>query len=475
MSAIDASIAMRARGVQLDNPMDVMGKAMSLRDMAGRQQLQQMQIDQSQRAMEQERTLGELYRNNVNPDGTVNRQGVLGAAAERGLGARIPGIQKQFAEADKASADVNETRAKTTKTELDVALERTRASAGVLQSLLVNPNTTHQDVINAMAGMVQNGLISAEQGQQAIRELPGDPVRLRQHLMQKGIEVMSAKDRLEALTPKLTEVDSGKVKSFVDTNPLTNPGGPKPIQKVTTPGEDLSASTQIRGQNVSAETQRRGQNMSDARAREANALTREANQNVYDPERGVLVNRATGLARPAATIDGTPIGRKPKDMTDAQSKALLFGARMKASNEILDKLAEKGTNMPSVIKLAADRVPLIGDATGAIANTVVASKAQQQVEQAQRDFINAVLRRESGAVISDSEFLNARKQYFPSVGDTPEVIAQKRQNRREAERLILAEVPIARQYEINPMGVPPAQDFSLPPDIADIIKKHGGK
>ena len=38
---------------------------------------------------------------------------------------------------------------------------------------------------------------------------------------------------------------------------------------------------------------------------------------------------------------------------------------------------------------------------------------RQKYEQAQRDWVNANLRKESGAVISDSEFANASKQYFP--------------------------------------------------------------
>ncbi|MGB0855392.1 MAG: hypothetical protein ACPGSI_18995, partial [Pikeienuella sp.] len=43
-----------------------------------------------------------------------------------------------------------------------------------------------------------------------------------------------------------------------------------------------------------------------------------------------------------------------------------------------------------------------------------------------------ILRRESGAVISDEEFENANVQYFPVPGDSPEVIAQKRRNRENA-------------------------------------------
>jgi len=69
------------------------------------------------------------------------------------------------------------------------------------------------------------------------------------------------------------------------------------------------------------------------------------------------------------------------------------------------------------------------------------SKDQQSIEQAQRDFINAVLRRESGAVISPGEFTNAQKQYFPQPGDSLKVLAQKRANRTLAIKGLEAEVP----------------------------------
>ena len=66
---------------------------------------------------------------------------------------------------------------------------------------------------------------------------------------------------------------------------------------------------------------------------------------------------------------------------------------------------------------------------GALMPNVLKSEERQKYEQAQRNFINAVLRRESGAVISDEEFANARLQYFPQPGDSQGVIAQKKQNR----------------------------------------------
>ncbi len=46
------------------------------------------------------------------------------------------------------------------------------------------------------------------------------------------------------------------------------------------------------------------------------------------------------------------------------------------------------------------------------------------LEQAERNFVNAVLRRESGAAISPEEFVSAEKQYFAQRGDGDAVLAK---------------------------------------------------
>jgi hypothetical protein len=61
---------------------------------------------------------------------------------------------------------------------------------------------------------------------------------------------------------------------------------------------------------LSASVAMRGQNMTDARQREANAISQEANQTqiINDPIRGpLLVNKGTGAARPAVGVDGKPV------------------------------------------------------------------------------------------------------------------------------------------------------------------------
>ena len=172
-------------------------------------------------------------------------------------------------------------------------------------------------------------------------------------------------------------------------------------------------------------------------------------KNQYDAERGVLVDPRTGVAVPVMQ-GGQPLGAKQKDLTDAQSKALLFGTRALEADTILAGLAKDGVDRPGTIKSILETAPLIGGGLGAIANVAPTwaggpSAPQQQVEQAQRDFINAVLRRESGALISPDEFDNARKQYFPQVGDSEAVKAQKKRNRETAVQGILQEVPDSRR------------------------------
>ncbi|WP_156909217.1 hypothetical protein [Ottowia thiooxydans] len=147
--------------------------------------------------------------------------------------------------------------------------------------------------------------------------------------------------------------------------------------------------------------------------------------------------RRTSDGKSLEAIPGGPADSAVKDgkLNDVQAKALQFGARMRQAGETLDTLASNGISQPSFAKRAADAVGL-----GVVANWTQ-SPQQQQVEQSQRDFVNAVLRRESGAAISNAEFDNARQQYFPQMGDSPQVIEQKRRNRDLATRGILAEVP----------------------------------
>lgn len=176
-----------------------------------------------------------------------------------------------------------------------------------------------------------------------------------------------------------------------------------------------------------------------------------------------VVDKVNRTAQPVLGADGKPIvkgaaGGGGKPMTEAQAKANLFGGRMVEADQILNDLEGKYKPWAVSSKLGLENTPMIGGALAAGANMVM-SPVNQQAEQAQRDFINAVLRRESGAAISKSEFDNAFKQYFPQPGDSQKVIAQKRRNRQIATTLMLQEVPEALRYKPGstvPAPTPPA-------------------
>ncbi|MGJ5022332.1 hypothetical protein [Bradyrhizobium oligotrophicum] len=153
----------------------------------------------------------------------------------------------------------------------------------------------------------------------------------------------------------------------------------------------------------------------------------------------VRYNQRTGEMQPIQGIGGggqspiNPFSQGGKFNGD-QAKAAGFTDRMLQSEGLLSGVApDSGIGPPSpglqvqgggATQTALSKIPGVGN--------YLISNERQQYEQAKRDFINAQLRRESGAAISPSEFESANKQYFPVPGDSPETIRQKAANRRAA-------------------------------------------
>jgi len=114
----------------------------------------------------------------------------------------------------------------------------------------------------------------------------------------------------------------------------------------------------------------------------------------------------------------TPGAAKAPQMTEPQSQAAGFADRMQNALPIITDTSPAAMSRWQQL---LGKIPLAG-------NSFVSSEFQQHI-QAERDFINAVLRKESGAAISESEFVNARQQYIPQPGDGAAVLAQKAKNR----------------------------------------------
>jgi len=111
-----------------------------------------------------------------------------------------------------------------------------------------------------------------------------------------------------------------------------------------------------------------------------------------------------------------------------QYLAANYGTRMLTSHRQMDDLYSKGFDRTDIKNRAYDLAP----------NEFVPEE-RLLIDQAEQNFLNATLRRESGASISPSENTKGEKQYFPRPGDTPRVLAQKSENRLNAVASMKAE------------------------------------
>ena len=110
-----------------------------------------------------------------------------------------------------------------------------------------------------------------------------------------------------------------------------------------------------------------------------------------------------------------------KPPTANQQETALYATRIQQANDVFGRLEEYTDNMSPVSYYSQAKSPQFLN--------FLKTNDFQSLDQAQRNFVNAVLRRESGAAIADSEFENAKLQYFPQPGDGEEALAQKKQNR----------------------------------------------
>ena len=158
-----------------------------------------------------------------------------------------------------------------------------------------------------------------------------------------------------------------------------------------------------------------------------------------------LIDTRTGQARPVMGQGGEPLVGGGKPLTETQGNAVSFGARAVEANRIATDLEKQGVTNTGVIRTVAGGVlggaPIVGDkleqsvrSTFNVLPTYLGgpNPQQQQNDQARRDFVSAVLRKESGAAISASEYANEEKKYFPQLGDSDQVIKQKQSSRIKA-------------------------------------------
>lgn len=101
-------------------------------------------------------------------------------------------------------------------------------------------------------------------------------------------------------------------------------------------------------------------------------------------------------------------------MTESQGKAAGFATRMENSLDTIKKFEDQGQ---SALGRMSEKAPFGG--------AYLQSPEYQRYTAAKQSFINAHLRKDSGASIHDPEFVRAEREFFPQPGEGAEVVREK--------------------------------------------------
>jgi hypothetical protein len=235
----------------------------------------------------------------------------------------------------------------------------------------------------------------------------------------------AAKPMLQKIAPQMPLPERFDAK-WRDNITLTADGRLKQIESqlgrdVTMRGQEIT----MRGQDISSANSRRGQ---DITLRGQNLANERANERLnFDRSGGTAaVNAANGTTT------------KTEKLTEGMRNNAMYAQRMVASEKLLEGNEEQKPTLSEK-----------GLAFSETASNASRSPARRQALQAQRDWVRAKLRKESGAAIGKDEMENEILTYFPQIGDDPGTIEQKRLARLEATNGLIQSSGAAYQAPVQ--------------------------
>jgi hypothetical protein len=169
-----------------------------------------------------------------------------------------------------------------------------------------------------------------------------------------------------------------------------------------------------------------------------------------------------GAAMPIMGAGGQLKGVSGGKPTEGETNAAGFAQRMELAQSIIGSLP--AGSQPGAGSRTLEAIPLVGGVLARSGQNV----QTQQFDQAAQDWIRAKLRKESGAAIGVQEMEQEYRTYFPQIGDSAQVIAQKANARQVATDAMKKSA--GKSYQSIPeMPLPSA---ATPPVIQDILNKY---
>lgn len=432
---LDASIPLQGRVAQVQAP-DLGGALLtlsSLRRQRQQERLTDLQVEQANREAESQRRLRDVFARNPQAlSDPAQQQVALSELAQVNPQAAFQ-FQGQILQQRKAEREAQ-------KAEIENHVKRI-------------------EIVSRLAGSVQDQA-SYDQARQIFQEqFPDVPINLPavydpnliQRLQLMGLD---AGEQLKARHQQLTLEEQQEARLSRERIAGQDRQSREGIAAANRASEDQRAeaarAAQIRGQDIAAATSRRGQDISAATQRETAKINANALGRIVETSTGFVgVNPKTGAVEPIIDPSGQQLQPKP---TDGQAQAAGFGRRAAEAHALAAGLEQQGVGQQNALEKAASGLPIVGN--------YLTPESQQRYNQAKLDFITAVLRKESGAAIADSEFRNEERKYFPQPGDGPRVLEQKRKARERALDNLAEQSGPALRSRVAPQrsGNAPAND-----------------
>lgn len=126
---------------------------------------------------------------------------------------------------------------------------------------------------------------------------------------------------------------------------------------------------------------------------------------------------------PNGQVNAIQQPRNNEKPTEGAKRNVALTYRMLSANDRLNAIIDSGITKPSYWKLVAE---------GGTSKLELRSERDRRFVGAAKEWLSPILRKDTGAAVTDQEFLFYADTYIPAPGDTPPVLRQKAEARQAA-------------------------------------------
>lgn len=225
--ALDASIPLQLRPIQIENPMQQAGNVLALQGGMQRNALAGMQMQQLQRQTADDDAMREILRDPA----------IGGDATKAANALRARGLFRPAMEMEKSVLERRKTEAGINKDEVEVAIKHLGVLGGVLAPLASRQDLTPDDFVGALQAAAAAG-VPMRTVQNILQAMPQNAMQLPTYVRNVAMGTEHGLKTIQAMLPQVEMTQTGGTVTPMNKNPLAGPIGPlagsQPIEKTPT-------------------------------------------------------------------------------------------------------------------------------------------------------------------------------------------------------------------------------------------------